>query len=185
VEGIYWCVALGYGLDDREFEFWQGLAIFLFTTASRPALGPTPPPIQWVPGALSQRVKRPGREADHSPPYSAEVKNEWIYISTPQYISIAWYSVKESTRTILSLLYFTYVITGGETDCCTYRGMPLLPTTYAVLSSILLLNLTPYVEDIIEDHKCGFRRNRSIADQILCIRQKLEKLTITSISCQG
>ena len=26
-------------------------------------------------------VKRPGREADHSPPSSAEVKNEWSYAS--------------------------------------------------------------------------------------------------------
>jgi len=28
-------------------------------------------------------VKRPVREADHSPPHSAEVKNSWSYISTP------------------------------------------------------------------------------------------------------
>jgi hypothetical protein len=35
-------------------------------------------PIQWVPGALSL-----GREADHSPPTSAEVKKMWIY--TPPY----------------------------------------------------------------------------------------------------
>jgi hypothetical protein len=34
----------------------------------------TQPPIQWEPGALSLGVKRPGREADHSPPSSAEVK---------------------------------------------------------------------------------------------------------------
>jgi hypothetical protein len=46
----------------------------LFTPASRPALGPTQPPIQWAPGALSLGVKWPGREADHSPPSSAEVK---------------------------------------------------------------------------------------------------------------
>jgi hypothetical protein len=37
-------------------------------------MGPTQPPIQWVPGDLSLGVKRPGREADHSPPSSAEVK---------------------------------------------------------------------------------------------------------------
>jgi hypothetical protein len=30
-------------------------------------------------------VKRPRREADHSPPTSAEVKKIWIYISTPPY----------------------------------------------------------------------------------------------------
>jgi len=28
-------------------------------------------------------VKRAGREADHSPPYSADVNNAWSYISTP------------------------------------------------------------------------------------------------------
>jgi hypothetical protein len=42
------------------------------------------PPIQWVPRALSLGVKRPGREADHSPPSSAEVK-EWVeqYLHSP------------------------------------------------------------------------------------------------------
>jgi hypothetical protein len=49
--------------------------IFLFSTASRPTLGPRQPHIQWVPGAVSPGVKRLGREADHSPPSSAEVKN--------------------------------------------------------------------------------------------------------------
>jgi hypothetical protein len=34
-------------------------------------------------GALSLGVKRPGREADHSPPSNAEVKNAWSYTSTP------------------------------------------------------------------------------------------------------
>jgi hypothetical protein len=46
-------IALGYGLYDLRFESRQGLGIFLFTTASRPALGLTQPPIQWIPGALS------------------------------------------------------------------------------------------------------------------------------------
>jgi hypothetical protein len=32
------------------------------------------PPIQWVLGDLSPGLKRPGREADHSSPTSAEVK---------------------------------------------------------------------------------------------------------------
>jgi hypothetical protein len=38
---------------------------------------------QWIPGALSLGVKWPGREADHSPPSSAEVKNAWSYTSIP------------------------------------------------------------------------------------------------------
>jgi hypothetical protein len=70
-------------VDDRVFKSRQGLQIFLFTTASRPALGPTQPPIRWVPGALSLGIKRPGREADHSPPSSTEVKHAWSYTSTP------------------------------------------------------------------------------------------------------
>jgi hypothetical protein len=70
-------MALGYGLDDWVFESRQGLGIFFSTITSRPALGPTQPPIQWVPGALSLEVKRQGREADHSPPSSAEV-NECV-----------------------------------------------------------------------------------------------------------
>jgi hypothetical protein len=41
-------LALGYVLDDQGFEPWQVLGIFLFTTSSRPALGPTQPPIEWV-----------------------------------------------------------------------------------------------------------------------------------------
>jgi hypothetical protein len=57
------------------FDSRRDLENFLFTTASRTALGPTQPPIQRVPGALSLGVKRPGCEADHSPPSSAEVKN--------------------------------------------------------------------------------------------------------------
>jgi hypothetical protein len=73
---------LGYGLDDHGLESLQGLGIFLVARASRLALGPTQPPIQWVPGARSLGVKRPGREADQSPPSSAEDKNSWSYTST-------------------------------------------------------------------------------------------------------
>jgi hypothetical protein len=42
------------------------VGIFLFTTASRPALEPTEPPIQSILGTVSLEVKRPGREADNS-----------------------------------------------------------------------------------------------------------------------
>jgi hypothetical protein len=64
----------GWTIGVLGFDSRRGLGIFLFITASRMALRPTQPPIQWVPGALSLGVKRPGREADHSPPSSAEVK---------------------------------------------------------------------------------------------------------------
>jgi hypothetical protein len=49
----------------------------LFASTSRPALGLTQSPIQWVQGALSPVAKRSGHEADHSPPSSVKVKNGW------------------------------------------------------------------------------------------------------------
>jgi hypothetical protein len=55
-----------YGLDGPGIESRWGRD---FPHTTRPALGPTQPPIQWVPG-----VKRPGRGVDHPPPSSAELK---------------------------------------------------------------------------------------------------------------
>jgi hypothetical protein len=73
-------IATGYGLDDKRGRSSSPGRVknFLFSTSSRPALGSTQPPIQWVPG-----VKRQRREADNSPLASAEVKKMWIYTSTP------------------------------------------------------------------------------------------------------
>jgi hypothetical protein len=84
----------GWTIGVLGFDSRRVLGIFLFTTVSRTALEPTQPRIQWVPGALSLGVKRPGCEADHSPPSSAEVKNAWSYTSTPQYVFMAWCLVK-------------------------------------------------------------------------------------------
>ena len=50
-----------------------------------------------------------------------------------------------------------------------------MPTTYKVLSNILLSRLVPYAKEIIGDHQCGFRHNRSTIDHIFFICQMLEK----------
>jgi hypothetical protein len=72
-------IVYDYGLDYRAIGVRSpaGAKDYPLTSVSRPALGPTQPPVQWVPGVLSPGVKaRPGRDADHAPPSSAEVENE-------------------------------------------------------------------------------------------------------------
>ena len=79
----YWLV--GPGIESR----WERD----FPHPSRLALGPTRPPIQWVPG-LSRGVKRPGRDADNPPPSSAEAKERielYLYsTSGPLWPVIGW-----------------------------------------------------------------------------------------------
>jgi len=41
---------------------------------------------------------------------------------------------------------------GDKTDCINYRGISLLPTTYKILSNILLSRLIPYAEEVLGDH---------------------------------
>ena len=48
---------------------------------------------------------------------------------------------------------------GDKTDCSNYRGISLLPTTYKILSNILLSRLIPYAKEIVGDHQRGFRSN--------------------------
>jgi hypothetical protein len=79
-------IALGYGLDDRgsRVRFPTEAVNFSLHHRVQNGSGPTQPSIQWVPGALSLGVKRPGREADHSPPYIAEVRECLeLYIHSP------------------------------------------------------------------------------------------------------
>jgi hypothetical protein len=72
-------------------DSWQGKGknIFLATT-SRPALGPTHPPIQWVAGPPSTGVKWPQHEVDNPTPSNAEVKNAWSFTSISPYTFMVW-----------------------------------------------------------------------------------------------
>jgi hypothetical protein len=86
----------GQGLDDRMIgvRFPVGMGIFLFDTTSRQTLRPTHPPTQRY-GGLSLRVKWPGREADHSPSSSAEVKKMSGAITLlPPHVFMVWCLLK-------------------------------------------------------------------------------------------
>jgi hypothetical protein len=60
--------------DSRQWK------IFLFSTASRPTVGPIQPPVQLVTGALAPRVKRQWREENHLVPRSRKVE---LYLHNP------------------------------------------------------------------------------------------------------
>jgi hypothetical protein len=44
-----------------------------------------------------------------------------------------------------------------------------------MLSNILLSMLTPYADEIIGDHQCGFQRHKSVTDQIFYLSDTSEK----------
>jgi hypothetical protein len=78
-------IAIGYGLDDRcsRVRFPAGTGIFSLHSVQN-GFGAHPASYPRGTGAVSLEVKRPGCETDHSPPFSAEVK-EWVglYIHSP------------------------------------------------------------------------------------------------------
>jgi hypothetical protein len=79
------CIALDYGLDDRgsRVRLPAGAGNFSLHHRVQNGSGDHPASYPMGTGALYLGVKQLGREADHSPPYSAEVKNAWSYTSTP------------------------------------------------------------------------------------------------------
>jgi hypothetical protein len=102
-------IATGYGQGPGGRSSSPGrVKNVLFSKSSRPALGSTQPPIQYVPGALSPGVKRPGRESDHSPPASAEIKKMWIYTSTPPYAFMAQYLIRSAQGLYLFTFYYCH-----------------------------------------------------------------------------
>ena len=95
----------------------------------------------------------------------------YIYIFTIYLLMLSLALTEEWKESIIVPIYKK----GDKTDCNNYRGISLLPTTYKILYNILLSRVTPYTEEIIGDHQCGFWHNRSTTDHLFCTRQMLEK----------
>jgi hypothetical protein len=95
----------GYGPEDRRSIDW------FFVTLSRPALGPTQPPMQWVPEALISEIKRLGHEAIPSSPSIVGVNSAWaiplflihFYGVVLNYAHRLLYSIGPLTRTLYQI----------------------------------------------------------------------------------
>jgi hypothetical protein len=135
---------MGWTIRVLGFDSRRGLGIFLFNTASRTATGPTQPPIQWVPGALSLRVKRPGREPNHSPPSSAEVK-EWVelYLHSPNTSSWPYAQLKHRDNfTLPCHSQFTETFSGCSSHTGTGKEKVQRKSQASLPPSIDLFRLT-------------------------------------------
>jgi hypothetical protein len=79
-------IATGYGMEDRVIgvRFPVRTGNFSLRHHIQTGSGAHPASYEWVPGVLSLGVKRPGREANQSPPSSAEVKEYvGLYLHSP------------------------------------------------------------------------------------------------------
>jgi hypothetical protein len=74
---------MGYGLDVRGtgIRFPAGIRNVSLLHSDQTASAAQP--AQFAPGAFFQEVKRPRREADHSPPPSAEPRYAGLYLHSP------------------------------------------------------------------------------------------------------
>jgi hypothetical protein len=81
ISGIAVSITTGWMVHNSGFDSGRS-KIFLFT-ASRPALRPTQPPMQWLLGALSLGIKQQGWEVDHAPQSITEVKIAELQYSLP------------------------------------------------------------------------------------------------------
>lgn len=55
------------------------------------------------------------------------------------------------------------------------KGISLLDTCYKILKSLILEKINPYIEGIVGDYQCGFRRGKSTTNHIFVLRQILSK----------
>ncbi|KAE9537576.1 hypothetical protein AGLY_006599 [Aphis glycines] len=64
---------------------------------------------------------------------------------------------------------------GNPTRTENYKGISLLDTCYKILTTLILERLNPYVEEIVGNYQCGFRREISTTDQVFALRQIMSK----------
>jgi hypothetical protein len=115
--------------------------------------------------------KSPG--VDQIPPEPIRAGRKTLRLEIGKRVKLIWN--KELPDQLKEVAVVTIQKKGDKTYCRNYRRISLLSTSCKILSNIRLARLTPYADEIIGDHECGFWRNRSKTDHIFYIRQVMEK----------
>jgi sorting nexin-29 len=82
-------------------------------------------------------------------------RNLWIRIY--QLIKGVWETEQmpqEWSTAIICPLYKK----GNKLECSNYRGISLLNVTYKILTNLLARYIEPYVEEVLIDYQCCFRK---------------------------
>jgi hypothetical protein len=115
-----------------------------------------------------KRYKASG--SDQIPAELIQAGGKTLYSETYKLILLIW-NKEELPHQWKESIVVSIHKKGDKTDCSNYQGISLLSTSYKILSNILLSRLISYADEMIGDHKCGFRRNRSTTHQNFYIRQ--------------
>jgi hypothetical protein len=131
-----YCIENGLGYCSRYSDWLNGRSLshsriknFLYSKSSRPALGSTQLLTQRIAGPLSLGIIRPGREAGHLPPASAEVKKTCIYTSNHPY------AFKAGTTLLFTALIIFFDIgrhDNSDSSVPSTAGICVLPNNMSV-----------------------------------------------------
>jgi hypothetical protein len=100
-----------------------------------------------------QRYKSPG--SDQIPAELIQAGGEKLRSEIHKLINSIWINEElpdQWKKSIIAPIYKN----GDKTEWRKYRGISQLSTSYKILSNILLSRLSPYIDEIIGDHQCGF-----------------------------
>jgi hypothetical protein len=93
--------------------------------------------------------------ADHIPAELIQAGGETLHSEIHKLIKLIW-NKEELPHQWKESIVMPIHKKGDKTECSNYRGMSFLPTSYKILSKILLSRLLPYADKIIGDYQCGF-----------------------------
>jgi hypothetical protein len=130
------------------------------------------PSISEVDVATGKLKRSKSQGADQIPAELIQAGGEHLHSEIHKLIKLIWNN-KELLHQSKPLIFVPIHKTCDKNECSNYRGISLLPNSYKILSNIILSRLIPYADEIIGNRQCGFRRNRTTADQIFYILQIL------------